>query len=90
MCQVCLAWCSSFVEWEAKNCWSPWCCKYNIIKDYFFNPLKTNLLTNLMDQGKITHDSKNLVWLLDEYSIVIQEFLQKRVEIWLETWCVWY
>jgi hypothetical protein len=38
-----------------------------------------------MDQGKITRDSKNLVQLLDEYFIVIQEFFQKRVEIWLET-----
>jgi hypothetical protein len=38
-----------------------------------------------MDHGKITHDSKNLVRLVDEYSIVIQEFFEKRVEIWLET-----
>jgi hypothetical protein len=48
---------------------------------YFFNALKTTVLPNLMDQGKIIHDSKNLVQLLDEYSIVIQEFFQKRVEI---------
>jgi hypothetical protein len=52
---------------------------------HFFIPLKTAILPNLTDQGKITHNSKNLVQLLDEYSIVIQEFFQKRVEIWLET-----
>jgi hypothetical protein len=31
-----------------------------------------------MDHGKITHDSKNLVQLLDEYSIVIQDFSRKE------------
>ena len=31
------------------------------IMHYFFIPLKTTILLNLTDQGKITHDSKNLV-----------------------------
>jgi hypothetical protein len=38
-----------------------------------------------MFQGKITQDSPTLLRLVDEYSVVIQEFFQKRVEIWLET-----
>jgi hypothetical protein len=30
----------------------------NFIMHYFFNLLKTDILPNLMDQGKMTHDSK--------------------------------
>ncbi len=36
-------------------------------------------------QGKVTRQSPNLVRLMDDYSIVIQEFFQKRVQTWLET-----
>jgi hypothetical protein len=36
-------------------------------------------------QGKIKRESPQLVRLVDDYSLVIQEFFQKRVEVWLET-----
>lgn len=36
-------------------------------------------------QGKIDQDSPKLVRLVDEYSIVIQEFFQERVKVWLDT-----
>ena len=38
-----------------------------------------------VNQGKIDKDSPKLVHLLDEYSIIIQEFFQARVRKWLET-----
>jgi hypothetical protein len=38
-----------------------------------------------MKQGKITQDSPSLLRLVDEYSVVIQEFFQKRVDVWLNT-----
>ena len=37
------------------------------------------------DAGKIDADSPKLVRLLDEYSIVVQEFFQHRVQSWLDT-----
>jgi hypothetical protein len=36
-------------------------------------------------QGKVSRDSPNLTRLLNEHSLVIQEFFQHRVKVWLET-----